>query len=96
MWVPTLISVVLFLQKDGTNDSPLFFQLTIILASNLLGAVCIFILVFIHWKKGSEMWLRVSPYIFGSLLFIAFLVMPGINVVIAIALMIAPSINLVD
>ena len=52
MWVPTIVSIVLYLQKNGTNESPLFFVLTLIIISNVLGAFAIFSLVFIL-EKGT-------------------------------------------
>ena len=96
MWVPTIISIVLYYQKDGSNQSPLFFQLTVIVVSNVLGAPAIFVLVFIHWKKGSVWYQKISPYIFGSLLFFVFLLMPLLNIIIAVILIIDPNISLLN
>jgi hypothetical protein len=94
MWVPTIVSIVLYLQKNGTNESPLFFVLTLIVISNMLGAFAIFALVFIHWKKGQDWWLKISPYLFGFLLFFVYLIMPVINVIVISSVMIDPNIKI--
>lgn len=67
-----------------------------IVVSNILGAAAMFVLVFVHWKKGSELWLRISPYIFGTLLIFAFVIMPFFNVALSVYLIIDSSIALVD
>lgn len=54
--------------------------------SNILGAPCIFALIFISWKKGHKTYIRYSPYIFYGLLIFAYLLMPGVNVLLAIVL----------
>jgi len=94
MWVPTIVSIVLYLQKNGTNESPLFFVLTLIVISNVLGAFAIFSLVFIHWKKGQDWWLKISPYLFGFLLFFVYLIMPVTNIIVIVAVMIDPNIKI--
>lgn len=67
-----------------------------IVISNLLGAAAIFVLVFIHWKKGADWWLKISPYLFGSLLFFVFLIMPLANIIVAVILIITPNISLLN
>lgn len=64
--------------------------------SNSISAPCIAILVFIHWKKGPEWWLKISPKIYFCFLITIFIILPIFNVGLAIIFFIVPSFNLTD
>lgn len=85
------MSVFTFFWKNGSNQSDLYFQLIVIVLSNIISAPCIFVLIFVHWKKGPEWWLKISPTIFFILLFAAFLILPALNVIISIVFICDPK-----
>ncbi len=62
--------------------------------SNAISAPSITILVFIHWKKGPEWWLKISYKIYFVLLVTIFVILPLINEVLAVILFITPAANL--
>lgn len=47
---------------------------------SILSAIFIVIMIFVHWKKGSPKWTKVSPYIFLTLLILDFFVLPTLVV----------------
>lgn len=44
-----------------------------------------------HWKKGPEIWLQVSPIIFYCVVILNYLVIPAVNIVMSIVLFIDPD-----
>jgi hypothetical protein len=53
-----------------------------------------FILIFVHWKKGPKVWRQISPYVYFSLIVFAYVLMPLANLVLGAYLWIAPNIDL--
>jgi len=92
--VPTIISVFLYLAKNGTNEGFLFTQLTIILTSNLISLSSITFLIFAPWKKGPSWYIKISHIIFYSLLLTNFLVIPFINLALAFFFIVDPAYDL--
>jgi hypothetical protein len=95
-WVPFFMSIFNYMLKYYNLDPVLVFQLSMIMISNSISAPCITILVFIHWKKGPEWWLKISPKIYFTFLILIFMILPLINEVIALILFIIPSFVLVE
>ena len=101
--VPLIISTVLLLSPgnvlpDGTvrtfGGNQLQFQQLLILVSNYINTLFIAILIFVSWKKGPAWWTKISPYLFFALLVFVYFVVPFLNVVLAMALILFPNINL--
>lgn len=92
--VPLVVSTYIFLQPNETNGGVLYFQLIIIILSNFLSAICITFLIFVHWKKGPEWWLKVSDKVFFLFLMLNYLIIPFINIAITLYFIFNPTINL--
>jgi small-conductance mechanosensitive channel len=84
----------MFIQPNSTESDPINFQQVIILISNILSACCITFLIFVSWKKGPEWWLNISPYFFFVALIINYLLLPIINILLALVLICDPKVNL--
>jgi hypothetical protein len=91
-----IVSCFLFFQANDTNSGSLFWQLEVILLSNIIAAFCITFLIFVHWKKGAEWWLKISYIVFYVLLLTNYVILPLVNVGIFVFFIIAPAINLKD
>lgn len=92
--IPLIVSCFLFFQSNDTNSGQLFWQLELILFSNIIAAFCITFLIFVHWKKGSEMWLKISYIVFYVLLLTNYVILPMVNVLISVFFMVWPGIDL--
>lgn len=53
-------------------------------------------LIFVHWKKGTPTWTKISPYIFFLVLIMNYIIVPGLNIVLSIYLFISPSYTLTE
>lgn len=60
----------------------------------MISTLCITFLIFVSWKKGSEKWLKISPYIFFFMLITNYLILPIINIFVALYLIIDPKVDL--
>jgi hypothetical protein len=67
-----------------------------ILFSNIIAAFCITFLIFVHWKKGADWWLKISYIVFYVLLLTNYIVLPLINIVASVFFIVSPNINLED
>jgi hypothetical protein len=47
-------------------------------------------MIFVHWKKGTEQWLKYSSKIFIAVLFINYLILPVSNLAISLYYIIDP------
>lgn len=101
--VPLIISTFLWMSPanvlpNGTvrtfGGNQLEFQQLLILVSNYVNTAFVAILIFASWKKGPQLWTSVSPYVFFALLMTIYFVVPFLNVVLALALICYPKINL--
>lgn len=80
----------------GDPGRTMIFQINLIIGSNILSSIAIAFLIFVHWRKGSDWWLKVSLPIFVFVLKLCFLIIPLINVVVTITLIIDPQLNLLN
>ena len=60
----------------------------------MISTLCITFLIFVSWKKGPEKWLKISPYIFFFMLITNYLILPIINIFVALYLIIDPKVDL--
>jgi hypothetical protein len=66
-FVPCFVNTFLKFTPTGDN-SGLETQLSIIFVSNYLSLLAIVFLIFVPWKKGPDIYLKVSPYIFYTMM----------------------------
>lgn len=96
MFIPASMSTLLLFVNDNLIQSVLFPLLAAIYFSNVLGGICIFTMIFVHWKKGAPWWTRISPVLYVCLLYFSFVIMPGIVLVISMIYSFDPNIDLLD
>lgn len=65
-----------------------------ILVSNYLSLAAITYLIFVPWKKGPEWYLKVSPKIFFSLVYVNYIILPVINIAVMIYFTVNPKYQL--
>lgn len=95
--LPFIISNFLwFFPASGryTSDSILVIQQFAILICNYISVFSVFLMIFISWKKGCRLWVKIAPYLYYVLMINLYLVMPAANTLFATALILYPSINL--
>ena len=51
-------------------------------------------MIFVHWKKGSERWLKYSFKVFYILLLLNYVILPVLNLLIFIYYILDPRVNL--
>lgn len=68
--------------KDQKGD--LAFELQTILASNYISLFAITFLIFAPWKKGPECYLKFSPVLFYSMMYLNYVILPLFNFVLFI------------
>jgi hypothetical protein len=88
------VGIYIYVQPNNTNNGPLFWELKMILSSNLLSAICITYLIFVPWKKGPEWYLKHSHKLFFVLLVTNYLALPIINNIAFIYFIFLPSVDL--
>jgi hypothetical protein len=52
----------------------------VILASNYISLFAIAYLIFVPWKKGPEAYLKFSPVLFYTMMYLNYVLLPGVNV----------------
>lgn len=67
-----------------------------ILASNFLSLFAISYLIFFPWKKGPEWYLKISPYIFFTMMYLNYIILPGLNAALFIYYTVNPNYDLVN
>ena len=92
--VPFIVSTILYIQPNGTNNGFLFVQLTIIFASNIISLLCITYLIFIPWKKGPASYIKYSHIVMYILLITNYLIIPFGNLGMALFFIVDPAYNL--
>ena len=70
-YVPSIISVGLLLHLQNYS---LFMSLIIMCSA--LSVISITILIFVHWRKGSQCWLYISESVMSVLLYLNYLTIP--------------------
>jgi len=95
--IPLIVSCFLYFQRNGKNESNVSFQLTQILFSNWISAICVTFVVFVHWKKGPEWWTKNdrSYKIWRVMIFLNFFLLPSINLGITIFIFLLPNFKLI-
>lgn len=91
--MPLFVNNVLNVTPTGDN-SGLYLQLDIILYCNWVSMLCIFFLIFIPWKKGPDLYLNFSPYIFYVVMIINYVIIPFGNIVLETYFTLNPNYDL--
>jgi hypothetical protein len=73
------VGLFIFYQHNNTNHGRLYWQLKMIVGSNIVSVFCITFLIFVPWKKGPSWWLKISDKVFFILLFTNYILLPVIN-----------------
>ena len=89
MFVNSFLNVV----PTGDNQE-LRPQLTIILVSNVTSLMAIFYLIFIPWKLGPEWYLKISPAIFFTTMYLNYIILPLMNIVCSVYYTVNPAYDL--
>ena len=84
-------SAVIFVYPNDTNESLLYPELCTIFYGNIISALMVWFMIFIHWKKGSTRWQRISPYIFFIFFYSSYLVIPVVNIAVFLYYVLGPS-----
>lgn len=50
------------------------------LVSNVVTTICVTILIFVSWQKGSKWWQKIAPKVFYMLILVNFVIVPVINI----------------
>lgn len=96
-YVPAFVSTILYFNKSGQQENPIGvmdLSLKCVLVSSWIGTICVSILIFVSWQKGSELWKKCAPYIFYGLIILVFLILPAINITIQIFEICYPALDL--
>jgi len=83
--VTFFINLVMYLSRNGRKEwSPTVilvdYGFTLSLGSNFVTSICVTILIFVSWQKGSKCWQRIAPKVFYILILLNFMIIPFINV----------------
>lgn len=68
-----------FAPTTRNEKGALAFQLNTILASNYMSLFAIAYLIFCPWKKGPEWYLKFSPFLFYSMMYLNYVILPAFN-----------------
>ena len=66
-----------------------------ILASNFLSLFAISFLIFFPWKKGPSWYLAISPAIFFTMMYLNYIILPGVNAALFVYYTVNPNYDLV-
>jgi hypothetical protein len=92
-FVPFAVNTYLTLAPTGDKGG-LQAQLRIIYFSNTLSLIAIIYLIFISWKKGPEWYLKYSPKIYYTMIYLNYIILPVINIGIMIFFTLSPKFDL--
>jgi hypothetical protein len=76
---------------DFIRESPLYFQLLFMLASNTFSVVAVWVLMFIDREYGSETWKKWAPALYATLVVVTWLVIPVANIIVEIIVICEPK-----
>lgn len=84
-FVTFFINLVMYVSRNGrydwSEDAHLVdYEFTLALGSNFVTTICVTILIFVSWQKGSRCWQKIAPKVFYILLLLNFVIVPAINV----------------
>ena len=96
--IPSIMSLLLYESNQeyrglSDPDRVMVYQFNLIIGSNMVSSLAIAFLIFVHWRKGANWWLKVSLPIFVFVLKLCFLIIPVVNVLATATLVIDPNIN---
>lgn len=80
--------------RDEKGD--LVLELQVILLSNYLSLAAIGFLIFCPWKKGPEWYLKFSPVLFYTLMYLNYVILPLINFLLFIYFTLNPNYDLIN
>ena len=92
-FVPFFVNNFFYIVPTGNNGA-LQAQLTIILLSNSTSLCAIIFLIFVPWKKGPELYLKISPLIFFFMMYLNYLILPVFNIGLSIYFTVNPAYDL--
>lgn len=92
-FVPFAVNTYLYLAPTGDKGG-LGLQLTMIYISNTLSLIAIIYLIFVPWKKGPEWYLKISPIVFKTMLYLNYTILPIINIGLTIFFTLNPKYDL--
>lgn len=76
------------------DKGKLAFQLQVILFSNYTSLLAITFLIFAPWKKGPSWYLKISPVIFFLLMYLNYIIIPGVNAALFVYYTVNPNYDL--
>jgi len=90
--------MVWFFGASVTYKTPylLDLQQLLILYSSYFNVGITFMLMFVSWKKGRPCWVKIAPKLYYIGLISLYLVVPAINIIVAVALILYPPVNLIS
>jgi len=89
-FVPFAVNNYLAVAPTGDKGG-LDVELTIILFSNYVSLFAITFLIFCPWKKGPEWYLKFSPKLFYTMMYLNYVILPLINLCIFILNLLNPK-----
>jgi len=100
-FVTFFINLVMYLSRNGRkqwNPTVILvdYGFTLALGSNLVTTICVTILIFVSWQKGSNCWQKIAPKVFYILILLNFVIIPLINVLYQIFIAAYPPIKARD
>lgn len=92
--VPLITGGFIYLQNNNTNNGKLFWQLKLIIASNIISAFGAIWLIFVPWKQGPSWYLKFSDKLLYGLLIMNYIALPLGNIAVFVYFILDPGINL--
>lgn len=92
-FVPFAVNTYLALAPTGDKGG-LQAQLRLIFISNVLSVIAISYLIFVPWKKGPECYLKISPIIFFTMVYLNYIIIPLINIGLTVFFTLNPKYDL--
>lgn len=92
-FVPFFINCFFKVIPTGNNQK-LELQLQLVFFSNIISLLAITFLIFIPWKKGPDFYVKISPYIFYTLMYLNYVVLPLGNIIMSTYFTVNPNYDL--
>ena len=91
--MPFAVNAYLALAPTGDKGG-LGLQLQIIFISNTFALLAITYLIFVPWKSGPDWYMKISPFLFYSSVYINYIILPVINILLTIFFALNPKFDL--
>lgn len=91
--MPFFINSFLTVTPTGDN-SGLYLQLSLIFYSNCISLAAIIFLIFVPWKKGPDLYLKISPFVFYLMMYTNYVILPIINLLLSTYFTLSPQYDL--